>query len=120
MLRSAGTVGRRLYGAAIQPAAGVLGVRLLRNAVELEGWNTARSLLPLGDTHPVVAIDAWVAPNATVVGDVHVADRASVWYGAVLRGDLAPVRLGAFSSVGDRAVLSTARCVWWWYPAVLV
>jgi hypothetical protein len=107
MLRCAGAVGRRL---AIQPAASVAGVRLLRNAVELDGWNTARSLLPLGDTHPVVAIDAWVAPNATVVGDVHVQDRASVWYGAVLRGDLAPVRLGAFSSVGDRAVLSTARC----------
>jgi len=86
-------------------------LRSYRNPVELDGWNTARCSVPLGGNVPKTQVDAWVAPNATLVGDVTVHDRASVWYGAVLRGDLAPVVLGAFSSVGDRSVLSTSRCV---------
>ena len=87
------------------------GSRSYRNPVELDPFNKARSVMPLGLDVPTVAVDAWVAPCATVVGSVGIADRASVWYGAVVRGDLASVSVGAFSSVGDRAVVSTARCV---------
>jgi carbonic anhydrase/acetyltransferase-like protein (isoleucine patch superfamily) len=65
----------------------------------------------LFDKHPVVANDAFVAPNASVVGNVTLGRRASVWYGAVVRGDLNAVYIGRNTSVGDRAVISTAKSV---------
>lgn len=48
---------------------------------------------------------AWVAPNATVMGDVTIGAHASVWYGAVVRGDMAPITVGAGTNVQDNAVL---------------
>lgn len=54
---------------------------------------------------PVVADDAWVAPTATVIGDVRIESGASVWYGAVLRGDDGPIVLRANSNVQDNSVL---------------
>jgi gamma-carbonic anhydrase len=49
-----------------------------------------------------------LSPGAAVVGNVTLGDDASVWYGAVLRGDLAPVRVGARSNVQDGAVVHVA------------
>jgi carbonic anhydrase/acetyltransferase-like protein (isoleucine patch superfamily) len=54
---------------------------------------------------PRVADDAFVAPTATLVGDVVVEAGASVWYGAVLRGDYSPVILRAGSNVQENSVL---------------
>lgn len=71
--------------------------------------NRHRNLMHLGKRYPLVAPDAFVAPNATVVGDVDLDDRVSVGYGAVLRGDLNNISVGAMSSVGDRTVIHTAR-----------
>ena len=48
---------------------------------------------------------AFIAASAILVGEVHVGPRASIWYGAVLRGDLAPVRIGADSNVQDGAIM---------------
>jgi len=42
-----------------------------------------------------------VAPNATVLGDVQIGARSSVWFGAVIRGDEAPIRIGDETSVQD-------------------
>lgn len=50
---------------------------------------------------PTIAPDAWVAPGAVVVGDVTLGSRASVWYQCVLRGDIAPIRIGARTNVQD-------------------
>jgi carbonic anhydrase/acetyltransferase-like protein (isoleucine patch superfamily) len=47
---------------------------------------------------------AFVAPGAVVVGDVQLGERTSVWFGAVLRGDLAPIAVGDESNVQDNAV----------------
>lgn len=47
----------------------------------------------------------WVAPNATVVGDVTLGEHASVWYGAVVRGDAAVITIGANTNVQDNAVV---------------
>ncbi len=58
-----------------------------------------------------MATDAFVAPNATVVGRVAVNARSSVWYGAVVRGDLNTVTIGRCSAVQDRAVVHTAASV---------
>lgn len=43
--------------------------------------------MPLAASAPTVAKDAWVAPSATLIGEVDVSDGASVWYGAVIRGE---------------------------------
>lgn len=57
-----------------------------------------------GERRPVVD-GAWVAPTATVVGDVRLAPSSSVWYGCVLRGDGDAIRLGAESNLQDGSVI---------------
>ena len=57
---------------------------------------------------PDVAVDAWVAPNAVLIGGVTVEDKASVWYGCVLRADLNYIRIGTFSNLQDRVVVHAA------------
>lgn len=47
----------------------------------------------------------FIAPNATVVGDVVLADNVSIWYGAVLRGDSGTIRIGENSNVQDNCVI---------------
>ncbi len=59
----------------------------------------------------MVSPDAFVAPNATVVGRVGLGKSSSVWYGAVVRGDLNPVTIGDFAAVQDGAVVHTAPSV---------
>jgi len=56
---------------------------------------------------PRVDPDAFVAPTATLVGDVTLEAGASVWYGAVLRGDFAPIVVRAGANVQDGAVVHT-------------
>lgn len=54
---------------------------------------------------PQVHPDAWIAPTATLVGDVVVEAGASVWYGAVLRADLGRITIRANANVQDGSVL---------------
>ncbi len=56
--------------------------------------------------HPeLVHPTAYVAPNATLVGEVRVAAGASIWFGCVLRGDNAPIVVGSRTNVQDLAVI---------------
>src|ERR1700753_2056446 len=54
---------------------------------------------------PVVSPTAWIAPTATLVGDVRVEDEASVWYGAVLRADFGPIIVRRGANIQDGSVL---------------
>jgi len=54
---------------------------------------------------PAVSSGAWIAPTATLVGDIRVEEGASVWYGAVLRADFAPVVIRRGANVQDGCVL---------------
>lgn len=56
-------------------------------------------------TRPNLGRDVFVAPNATVIGEVHLGDESSVWFGTVLRGDVFPIRIGARSNLQDNAVV---------------
>jgi carbonic anhydrase/acetyltransferase-like protein (isoleucine patch superfamily) len=56
-------------------------------------------------SQPTVSPSAWIAPTATLVGDVRVEDDASVWYGAVLRGDFGPIIVRRGANVQDGSVL---------------
>ena len=58
---------------------------------------------------PVVAASAFIAPTAVLIGDVEVGEDASIWFGAVLRGDNGPIRVGARSNVQDNAVLHVSQ-----------
>ncbi len=54
---------------------------------------------------PKIHPSAFVAPTAVLIGDVEVGEESSIWFGAVLRGDNGPIRVGARTSVQDNAVL---------------
>ena len=54
---------------------------------------------------PEVSSAAWVAPTATLVGDVHVEAEASIWYGAVLRADFGPIIVRRGANIQDGSVL---------------
>ncbi len=47
----------------------------------------------------------YLAPNATVVGDVSLEENVNIWYGAVIRGDEGPIQIGAGSNIQDNCVL---------------
>jgi carbonic anhydrase/acetyltransferase-like protein (isoleucine patch superfamily) len=66
-------------------------------------------LIALGDLSPEVADDAYVAPTAVLIGNVVVEPGASVWFGAVLRGDNSEIRVGAGSCVQDNCVIHCAK-----------
>jgi carbonic anhydrase/acetyltransferase-like protein (isoleucine patch superfamily) len=55
---------------------------------------------------PRIHPDAFVAPNAIVIGDVEIGPGASVWYGVILRGDVEPIRIGARTNVQDGSVMA--------------
>ncbi|WP_394838905.1 gamma carbonic anhydrase family protein [Pendulispora rubella] len=56
-------------------------------------------------TRPILREGAYVSPQATVIGDIHLEAQSSVWFGAVLRGDVGAIRIGARSNVQDNAVI---------------
>lgn len=58
-----------------------------------------------GGHRPAIAEDAWIAPSADLIGDVQLAALASVWFGAVIRADNTPIRVGARSNIQDGAML---------------
>lgn len=54
---------------------------------------------------PRIHETAFLAPDATVIGDVELAENVSVWFGSVLRGDIAPIRIGKNSNIQDLSIL---------------
>ena len=62
-------------------------------------------IVPFGGHEPQIAPSAWVAPTATVIGDVVVEAGASIWYGVVVRADRERIVIGADSNIQDNAVL---------------
>lgn len=58
----------------------------------------------LGDLTPQLGLGAWAAPSADLIGDVRLGARASVWFGAVLRGDNTPLILGDDTNFQDGSI----------------
>ena len=73
------------------------------------------TLLPYEDKFPEVPDSVFVAPGAYLIGAVTLGEQASIWYGAVLRGDTEPVSIGARTNVQDGCVLHADPG----YPAVV-
>ncbi|MDD9368880.1 MAG: gamma carbonic anhydrase family protein [Acidimicrobiales bacterium] len=59
----------------------------------------------LGDLEPTIDPTAYVHPDAVLIGNVHIGAEASIWPGAVLRGDGAAITIGARTSIQDGSVL---------------
>ena len=61
----------------------------------------------IGDKLPQLDSSVWIAPNATVIGDVRLAANVSIWWGAVLRGDNDPITIGEGTNIQDGSILHT-------------
>jgi len=64
-----------------------------------------RKVIEIGDRKPIVNQGVWIAPTASVIGSVQLGVNSTVWYGAVLRGDIHSIKVGVLSSIGDRCVI---------------
>lgn len=64
---------------------------------------------PYEGIHPRIADSAMLAENATIVGDVVIGPQCSIWYQAVMRGDVGPIRIGARSNIQDAAMLHCSK-----------
>ena len=64
-----------------------------------------QNFLPFKGITPQVDPHAWMAPNCTIIGDTHIGPHSSIWFGAVLRGDVHHIRVGEYTNIQDNAVI---------------
>ncbi|MBL7770937.1 MAG: gamma carbonic anhydrase family protein [Flavipsychrobacter sp.] len=62
-------------------------------------------ILHVNGVYPQFGKDCFIAPNATIVGDVVMGDQCSIWFNAVIRGDVNSIRIGNKVNIQDGAVL---------------
>ena len=62
-------------------------------------------ILNFEEKRPVVSEDAFVAENATVIGEIIIGECSSIWYNVILRGDIAPISIGNNTSVQDGSII---------------
>ena len=62
-------------------------------------------IFPVNGAHPAFGENCFIAPNATIVGDVIMGDQCSVWFNAVIRGDVNSITMGNKVNVQDGAVI---------------
>ena len=72
-------------------------------------------ILPFEGKTPVIGKDVFIAPTAVVVGDVVIGDRSSIWFGTIIRGDLAPIRIGSETNIQDNCTVHVDDD----YPAII-
>ena len=63
------------------------------------------TLLPYKGVWPTIAEDAFIALGAVIIGDVTISEGASIWYNAVVRGDVAPIIVGRRTNIQDNCTL---------------
>lgn len=63
------------------------------------------TLLPVKESFPFIGDDTFLAPNCTIVGDVTIGKNCSVWFNAVVRGDVNYIRVGDFSNIQDNVTI---------------
>jgi carbonic anhydrase/acetyltransferase-like protein (isoleucine patch superfamily) len=64
--------------------------------------------MSLYDKTPNITSNIFIAPNASVIGNVNLAEKSSIWYGAVLRSEKNTIKIGNSSNVQDRSVITTS------------
>ena len=63
------------------------------------------SILSLGDAKPRIASGVFIAPGTAIIGDVTIEAGASIWFNCVLRGDVAPIRIGSGTNIQDGTIV---------------
>ncbi|KAK7252922.1 hypothetical protein RIF29_37220 [Crotalaria pallida] len=109
-----GTLGRAFYAVGFWiretgQAMDRLGSRLQGNYLFQEQLSRHRPLMNLFDKGPYVHKDAFVAPSASIIGDVHVSQGSSIWYGCVLRGDANSISIGSGTNIQDNSLVHVAK-----------
>jgi len=66
-------------------------------------------ILPWQGRLPEIDATAFIAPNATVIGDVTIGAESSIWFGCILRGDVNVIRIGARTNIQDGTVIHVTR-----------
>lgn len=66
-------------------------------------------ILPYRGILPTIAPDAFIAPGAVIIGDVHIGAKSNVWFGCVIRGDVNHIRIGAHTNIQDGSVVHVTR-----------
>ncbi|SEG38924.1 gamma carbonic anhydrase family protein [Sphingobacterium lactis] len=63
------------------------------------------TILPVKDKVPQIGNDCFIAPNSTLVGDVELGNHCSVWFNAVIRGDVNYIKIGNYSNIQDNVTI---------------
>ncbi|MQL78861.1 hypothetical protein Taro_011311 [Colocasia esculenta] len=115
-----GTLGKAIYTVGFWiretgQAMDRLGCRLQGNYYFQEQLSRHRTLMNIFDKVPSVDKDAFLAPSASIIGDVEVGPRSSIWYGCVLRvlihspGDVNSIRVGSGTNIQDNSLVHVAK-----------
>lgn len=67
--------------------------------------NNAATIVPYKGKSPIISTKAFIASSSSLIGDVMIDDDASIWYGCVLRGDVASIRIGKRSNIQDGTII---------------
>ena len=73
-------------------------------------------VLPVNGVFPTISNSAWLAPNATVVGNVKIGEQCTVWFNAVIRGDVNSIEIGNKVNIQDGAVI---HCTYQKHPTII-
>ena len=66
-------------------------------------------LLPYKNIYPKVDKEAYIADHSSIIGDVTIGENSSVWFNCVLRGDVAPIKIGNNTNIQDGTIIHTSR-----------
>ena len=69
------------------------------------------TILPYKGILPTIHPSAFIAPGAVIIGDVHIGAHTNIWPGVVIRGDVAPIRIGERTNIQDGTVIHVTRVV---------
>ena len=84
------------------------GSRLTDDLAHLEKYSRHRNIMPIFDSWPSYG-NSYIAPNASIIGDVNIGNACSVWYGVIIRGDINAIRIYDHVYIGDNSVLHTTE-----------
>ena len=66
-------------------------------------------ILPYREILPKIAPSAFIAPTATVIGDVEIGEDAGIWFGCIIRGDVNIIRIGARTNIQDGTIIHVSK-----------
>jgi len=64
-----------------------------------------RRVMAFNNFKPTIGQNAWIAPNASVIGKVEIGSMSSIWYGSVIRGDVGNIKIGKKTNIQDRVIV---------------